>query len=101
LRKVYPEVSPYCFAVNSPLRFVDVFGLGAADRIKKGRSFTGTEYSQDKALNQGTELRTGSSKEALAYLDCSEFVCRVMHADGITKTVKQMNTEDLIKFLNN
>ena len=101
LTKKYPEFSPYVFAANSPIKYIDVDGLGPGDRIKKALTFIGTKYSQKPNLNQGTELRTGNSAAALAYIDCSELVCRVMAADDITKNVKQYATRDLVKFLGN
>ncbi|MBZ0194257.1 MAG: CHAP domain-containing protein, partial [Deltaproteobacteria bacterium] len=100
LTKSYPSWSPYSFSVNSPVQFVDVFGLGAQDRIKKAASFIGTKYSMDAKLNGGKELRTGVSPKAFEFIDCSELVCRVMHADGVTKVVLQKGTIDLIGYLN-
>ena len=54
----------------------------------------GTSYLQQN----GNALRTGSTPEALKYMDCSEFVARVLAADGITNGVINMNT-DAIKAL--
>jgi len=73
--------------------------LGPGDRIKKARELEGYKYSQKEGLNTGTELRTGNSDAALEYLDCSEFVCRVLADDGITDGVKQMSTAELVDFL--
>jgi RHS repeat-associated protein len=95
----YKSFSPFTYGVNNPLRFVDILGLGPGDRVKKATSLEGKKYSQDKKLNMGVELRTGDSKAALEYLDCSEFVCRVMADDGITDGVKQMSTAELKTFL--
>ena len=97
----YKSLSPFIYGANNPLRFIDIFGLGPGDRIKKAASFIGTKYSQQASLNTGSELRTGNSKAALDYIDCSELVCRVMQADGITKNITQQATGDLTSFLSN
>lgn len=95
----YKSFSGYMYGANNPIRFVDIYGLGPGDRIKKAESFIGTKYSQKDGLNTGKELRTGNSQAALDYIDCSELVCRTMAADGITKNVGQMATGDLVNFL--
>jgi surface antigen len=95
----YKSFSGYMYGANNPLRFIDIYGLGPGDRIKKAESFIRTKYSQKEGLNTGKELRTGNSQAALEYIDCSELVCRTMAADGITADIRQMNTEDLVKFL--
>jgi RHS repeat-associated protein len=97
----YVSFTPYMYAANNPLRFVDIFGCGPGDRIKKASEFIGTKYSQEDGINTGTELRTGNSFEALEYLDCSEFVCRVMAYDGITKKIENKSTAELVTFLSN
>lgn len=33
IAKKYPELSPYCFAANSPIRLIDVLGLGPGDVV--------------------------------------------------------------------
>ncbi|MEI9942921.1 MAG: RHS repeat-associated core domain-containing protein [Chitinophagaceae bacterium] len=99
----YKSLSPYIYGANNPLRFIDIYGLGPGDRIKKGQSFAGTPYVQESEWTKTsrTFLRTGNTKEALARLDCSEFVCRVIAADGITNGVKAMTTKELKNFLAN
>ena len=63
-------------------------GHGPANRVKAARSMTGIPYLQQT----GVALRAGSTPEALKYMDCSEFVSRVLAIDGITNGVLPMNT---------
>jgi RHS repeat-associated protein len=95
----YKSFSGYIYGADNPIRFIDIYGLGPGDRIKKAESFIHTKYSQKAGLNTGKELRTGNSQAALNYIDCSELVCRTIAADGITKNVGQMATGDLGNFL--
>jgi len=99
--KEYISSSNYIHEVDNPIRFVDVYGEGPGDRVKKANSFSGTKYSQKPDLNQGLELRTGNTQAALDYLDCSELVCRVLADDGITSGVKAYDTKALSGFLSN
>jgi RHS repeat-associated protein len=98
LWKEYEDWSPYVFAGNNPIRYVDIMGAGPGDRVKKARSMVGIPYSQEGNENG---MRTSDTKEALAFMDCSEFVCRVLHADGITKKVEHINASGLKSFLSN
>lgn len=67
---------------------VDGTSYGPANRVKAARSMIGIQYKQQT----GTALRAGSTPEALLYMDCSEFVSRVLAIDGITSTILPMNT---------
>ena len=93
--KDYPWEAPYVYADDKPIRFQDLKGEGAEDRVKAAREFVGKgiKYSQAAGKNTGEELRTGSTPEALKFLDCSELVCRVLNADNITDKVLNKNSE--------
>ncbi len=43
-----------------------------------------------------TSLRTTDSDAAMEYLDCSEFVCRYLHALGVTTSVKHVSTAGMV-----
>jgi RHS repeat-associated protein len=95
--KEFPYWSPYLFAANNPNRMVDVYGEGPGDRVKKAKSMVGTPYKQETT----SSLRTGETKEALEFMDCAEFVCRVLAADKITPKIEHMTSSGLKKFLDN
>ena len=100
--KELPWQSSYIFADDKPIRFIDVDGMGAGDRVKAAEGFIGKViYSQEEGENRGVPLRTGFSEKALKYTDCAELVCRVLYADGITKKVELhlANKDDLGKVL--
>jgi hypothetical protein len=93
----YPWISSYAFNFNNPIRYNDPSGMGPIDRVKYARSMTGIEYPNPSETN--STLRTANTPEALKYMDCAEFVCRVMEKDGITDGVKHLASSSLKKFL--
>lgn len=88
--KEFPCMSPYLFAADSPLRFIDENGEGPGDRVIAAKQFvtskTGYEYSMGKD-NIGRKYRTTFTSAALAKQDCVELVTRVLYADGVIKTM--------------
>jgi hypothetical protein len=76
---------------------IDIFGEGPGDRVKAAKEMVGTAYKQE---NNST-LRTANSSAALQYMDCAEFVCRVLAADNITPKVMHMATGALKTYLDN
>jgi RHS repeat-associated protein len=95
LSEKYDLQSPYSYGGDDPIRFVDINGDGPGDRVKAALRLTkGTPYKQE----QGS-LRTITTPVGLKYMDCSELVCRVLAADGITHGVKSMATSELRTYL--
>jgi hypothetical protein len=93
MAEAYRRYSPYVYAIDNPVRYVDYFGLGPSDRVKRARSkaMTGIAYLQET----NTGLRTLNTSEALKYMDCAEYVCRILAYDKTTNGVKHMNAGGL------
>jgi len=58
---------------------------------------TGIEYKQETVFS----MRTANTAEARQYMDCAEFVCRVLGADQITDGVQHMNSSGLKSYFDN
>jgi RHS repeat-associated protein len=86
MAEAYRRYSPYVYAIDNPVRYVDYFGLGPGDRVKKARSMKDINY----ALETNFSLRTSNTSEALKFMDCAEFVCRVIADDKITNGVQHL-----------
>lgn len=82
-------------AVSRRLQEITFASGGPGNRVNAARKMIGTPYKQQF----GNALRTGNTPEALEYMDCSEFVARVLAADGLTKGVLNMNAEAIKSLL--
>lgn len=93
----YLYISPYTYCNWNPVKYVDPDGMGPKDRVILAREFVNQNIPYDQQYNYSPSfLRTATTPEALAYMDCSEFVCRVMAGDGITSTIESHSTKDLL-----
>ena len=73
---------------------MDPEGEGPHDRVILAQELVNQDILYDR--EDDYHLRTATSPEALATMDCSEFVCRVMAGDGITSTIESHNSYDLL-----
>ncbi|GHT25326.1 hypothetical protein FACS189430_11800 [Bacteroidia bacterium] len=93
----YPDIGGYVYCGGNPIRYTDPTGMGPEDRVRYAKSMSGISYPNPNEVEAA--LRTENTTEALKYMDCSEFVSRVLAADNITDGVKYMRSGDIRTFL--
>ena len=92
----YPFNSGYVYCNANPVRYADPTGEGPDERIAAAQNQLGVPYKQEG--NDAPDfLRTANTEDALAYMDCSEFICRIMAADGLTEGVQHKNSYSLLE----
>lgn len=82
-------------SINDPIETIVPTGMGPENRVKVAYGMIDTEYLQET----NTKLRTEDTAEALKYMDCAEFVCRVLAADNITIGVIHLTTSGIKNLL--
>src|SRR5690349_1051918 len=84
--------------------------MGALTRIRAAQDFVNAAKAgqisfrlggRAPGVSSGSDLRRGSSPEAMRYMDCSEFVSRVLAKDGVNGIKEGMTTEQLQTALEN
>ena len=96
----YPQISSYAYCEWNPMRYVDPDGRGPKDRLIIAQEFVSQNIPYKQDYNNPPELlRTNTTPEAMAAMDCSEFVCRVMEGDGITSTIESHCTKELLNIM--
>ncbi len=86
---------PYAYSTLNPVRFEEFLGMGPLDRVASARAQKDIPYKQES----DPVMRTQDSKDALANMDCSEFVTRVLVKDSQMPEGSSHDTKSLQKVL--